>query len=110
MHIPRGLKNSNFMKLSLNSKTCLAGNLSSGPFIQSESENQTLIFSLSPPFSLGVNKLLGKTFPTGGSEAMLGTRSTQPFFHFHAVFGKNTCQIIGWRTPPPVWEILDPPL
>ena len=26
------------------------------------------------------------------------------FFHFHAVFRKNICP------PPPVWEILDPPL
>ena len=43
----------------------------------------------------------------GGSRArVLGTRaplaeSRSKFFHFHAVFRKN-CQIIGWRTPPPL--------
>ena len=39
------------------------------------------------------------------------------FFHFHAVFGKTSCQKIdycphlwGRHSPPPIWEILDPPL
>ena len=56
----------------------------------------------------------------GGARDAFPLHDPTNFFHFHAVFGKKTCQIRGFRlksgvgapspTPSPVWEILDPPL
>ena len=49
-----------------------------------------------------------------------GAKGTPPtsrsdFFYFHAVFGKKSCQIMGFASNSgvgalPFWEILDPPL
>ena len=39
--------------------------------------------------------------------------SVHPFYHFHAVFDKKKCQIIGWCSlglMPSLWEIVDQPL
>ena len=40
-------------------------------------------------------------YPASGSATASGTEDTCPlsvqFFHYHAVFGKKLCRIVGWR-------------
>ena len=59
------------------------------------------------PFSRPVSKSIYPVADPRGSAGNTRPLSRSNFFHFYAVFGKKSCQIIGWR-PPSSWRWRSP--